>query len=98
METHEKSEIERLAEEKAKGVAKKEAGRLMLAIMTPLSILAAIAALYMPSTQGPLLSLILLVILVAGMLVANDTLYTRHYKAYLEELSRSKTERDSHGD
>ena len=92
METHEKSEIKRLAEEKAKRAAKKEAGRLMLAIMTPLSILAIIAALLTPGPQGLLLSLILLMILVAGMLVANDTLYTRYYKAYSEELSRSKKE------
>ena len=94
MKTHEKIEIKRLAEEKAKRAAKKDAGRLMLTIMTPLSILAIIAALLTPGTQGPLLSLILLVILAAGMLVANDTLYTRHYKAYLEELSRSKKEEE----
>jgi len=86
-------DIKKLAEEKAKKKAYKEAGRISLVILTPLSILATIVALLLPGTQGPLLTMFLLVVLFFSLFLAYNTQYQKYYKIYLEELHTKEGER-----
>ena len=95
METHEKSEIERLAEEKAKKAAKKEAtGKhfvTTLPIWLPLWITAMILALTGGSSIHVLfLSLAGIFVLVFAYFVIEDSSYTKHYRMYLEQLQKGE--------
>jgi len=83
-------DIKKLAEEKAKKKAYTESGRIVLVILTPLSILATIVALCLPGTQGPLLTMLLLVVLFVSLFLAYNMLYQKYYKIYLEDLNSQK--------
>jgi len=87
-----KSEIERLAREKARKAALNDSAGIILVIILPLSILASIVTIGTPGYQGGLFSIVLLIFELMILVVNYDAVYSKYYKAYLEELSRSEKE------